>query len=71
MRKQTIGVAAVVSLALVVVVLAGDQNHPAASADLAAAGPPRPGPGVLYSPAPVAPQLQSRGPWFRAAPILI
>lgn len=31
----------------------------------------RPGPDVLYEPAPVAPQLQNRDPRFKAAPILV
>src|SRR5438270_426254 len=44
---------------------------PAADAGSLYHGPgPRPGPDILYSSAPVAPQLQNTGPW-KAPPILV
>src|SRR3981081_3472404 len=44
---------------------------PAADAGSLYRGPgPRPGPDILYSNAPVAPQLQNTGPW-KAPPILV
>src|SRR5438309_4176875 len=44
---------------------------PAANAGSLYQGPgPRPGPDILYSKAPVAPQLQNTGPW-KAPPILV
>src|SRR3981081_922128 len=56
---------AIVAGAIVAILLA---LAPAADAGSLYRGPgPRPGPDILYSKAPVAPQLQNTGPW-KAAP---
>src|SRR3981081_37944 len=59
---------AIVAGAIVAIVVA---LAPAADAGSLYRGPgPRPGPDILYSKAPVAPQLQNVGPW-KAPPILV
>lgn len=62
---RVVGAGAIATLALVLALT------PTADAGSLYQGPgPRPGPDLLYSKAPVAPQLQNAGPW-KAPPILI
>jgi hypothetical protein len=59
-----------VAIAGVVVTLALAPTAVADSGSLYSGPGPRPGPDLLYAPAPEAPQLQNAGPW-KAPPILV
>src|SRR5437867_13064493 len=70
---RSVGLLAAVALLLS---LASNQSPGPASADTAASLPSvssgaRPGPDVLYAPAPAAPQLENRNPRFNASPLLV
>ena len=76
MRARSLGILGITTLLAVSAPLVRAQSSTSLPATTARSLPSvssgaRPGPDVLYSPAPRAPQLENRSPRFRAKPILV